>query len=148
MRNQSALFVLLLLLHAACIGANPMGLFVSVTGLLDNQTGAVTPYGQATASALDLICKRGFNVTTNPNRVHSLALDHLASPTTGEYLAQAVAFLEPSFECFDRVYIGQADNHGVHDMYCTGLLNKSYTANYVDRSLATVRHGTALPVFG
>ena len=38
----------------ACSVANPMGLFVSVTGLLDNETGAITPYGAATASALDL----------------------------------------------------------------------------------------------
>lgn len=85
------------------------------------------------------ICKRGFNVTTNPNRIHSLALDHLASPATGAYLSAAIAFLEPSFDCFDRLYIGQADNHNVHDMYCTGLLNASFKYDYIVRSLKAAR---------
>ena len=46
--------LLLFVAFPACSVANPMGLFVSVTGLLDNETGAVTPYGAATAAALDM----------------------------------------------------------------------------------------------
>ena len=73
-----------------------------------------------------------------PLRVRSLALDHLTD-SSGTYAAVPLAKLATFFDCFSTVYVGTADNHLVPDIYCTGLLNASFTAEYIGRSVAAAQ---------
>ena len=126
----------LLVLTCRFAGAVPLGLFVSSSSF-GNGT---TAYGRMATSALQLICAH-FNASTSPNKVHSLAIDHLTDPS-GAYLSDAVEALAPYFECFDAVYVGTADNHFASDLYCKALLNASFTHEYVKRSLAAAERFT------
>jgi hypothetical protein len=106
-----------------------MGLFVS-TGSYGDGTGQ---YGRIINAALTLVCT-SFNVSTSPNRIESLALDHLTDKE-GNYLSAPIDGLSKFFRCFDRVYVGTADNHFTNDLYCTGTQNSTFTAAWVSRSV-------------
>jgi hypothetical protein len=107
-----------------------MGLFVSTTAF---GNGTNTAYGRRVVNSLQLICNY-LNSSTAPNRITSLSLDHLTS-SSGEYLAETVDVLSPYFNCFDRIYVGTADNHFSSDIYCAALTNKTFTGEWVDRSI-------------
>ena len=112
----------------------PMGLFVSTHAIGNGNTS----YARTVAESLKLICRR-FNVTTSPNRIHSLALDHLTD-SSGAYLSDAVAFLDPWLrDCFQTVYVGLADNHFASDIYCAALANTTFKNEWVRRSLAAAK---------
>lgn len=110
-----------------------MGLFVSTIDFADG----TTSYGRSTIAAMDLICQH-FNVSTSPQRITSLALDHLTDKN-GVYLDAPLRGIARYFGCFDHVYIGTADNHFAPDMYCTALLNTSYTGEWVTRSVVAAK---------
>ena len=133
--------LLLLLLHVftttTTTTATPMGLFIATSAFGNNGT---TPYGIATTQALTLACK-SFNATTSPNRITSIALDHLVG-RDGVYLEETLDNLAQYFPCFDTVYIGTADNHNAPDIYCSSLLNTSFTDDYVSRSLIAAKRFT------
>ena len=114
-----------------------MGLFIATSAFGNNGT---TPYGIATTQALTLACK-SFNATTSPNRITSIALDHLVG-RDGVYLEETLDNLAQYFPCFDTVYIGTADNHNAPDIYCSSLLNTSFTDDYVSRSLIAAKRFT------
>ena len=57
---------------------------------------------------------------TSPNRITSLALDHLTD-VAGAYLEAPLAALAPYFGCFGALYVGTADKHfagSQSDLYC------------------------------
>ena len=96
---------LLQLLLLGGVSATPMGLFVSTQDFGDGSTA----YGRTVTAALQLACDR-FNASTSPNRITSLALDHLTD-AAGAYLEAPLAALAPYFGCFGALYVGTADNH-------------------------------------
>ena len=116
--------------------ATPMGLFIDVSEFSTSNT-----YAQLVTSALTLACT-SFNASSSPNRIKSIALDHLTS-RGGTYLGDAIARLSPFFDCFETVYIGTADNHNAKDMYCSSLLNDTFLNDYVKRSLVAAERFTA-----
>ena len=115
--------------------ASPMGLFIDTSSFSTSST-----YAQLVTSALTLACT-SFNASTSPNRIKSIALDHLTS-RDGTYLGEAIARLSPFFDCFDTVYVGTADNHNAEDMYCSALLNATFLNDYVTRSLVAATRFT------
>lgn len=142
-----ASLLLLLLLGVGGVSATPMGLFVSTQDFGDGSTA----YGRTVTAALQLACDR-FNASTSPNRITSLALDHLTD-AAGAYLEAPLAALAPYFGCFGALYVGTADNHfagSQSDLYCGALANATFTTEYVRRSLRAAARfhaarGAALP---
>ena len=128
--------LLLLLLLRSC-NAIPMGLFIATSSFGDGSTA----YAHIVQKSLTLACSV-FNASTSPNRITSIALDHLVG-RDGVYLEQAISGLVPFFHCFDTVYVGTADNHNAPDMYCSSLLNTTFTDDYVQRSLAAATRFTS-----
>ena len=59
-----------------------MGLFVNTQRYGDGRS---ERYGRVVTAALTLVCTR-FNISTSPNRISSLALDHLTD-SGGAYLS-------------------------------------------------------------